>query len=52
MILKLRADYKKHEGDNLSLKQFHDLILDAGMPPIPILREKLLKDKKIWTEVL
>ena len=52
MILKLRADYKKQEGDNFSLKQFHDLILDNGMPPIPILREKILKDKNSWTEIL
>jgi len=52
MILKLRADYKRQEEDNFSLKQFHDLILDAGMPPIPILREKLLTDKNIWAEIL
>ena len=52
MILKLREDYKKQEGDNFSLKQFHDLILDNGMPPIPILREKILKDKNSWTEIL
>ena len=51
-ILKLREDYKKQEGDNFSLKQFHDLILDNGMPPIPILREKLLKDRNTWTKIL
>jgi uncharacterized protein (DUF885 family) len=51
-ILKLRKDYKKQEGDNFSLQKFHDLILENGMPPIQILREKLLKDKNIWGDIL
>jgi len=51
-ILKLREDYKKQEGDNFSLQKFHDLLLDNGMPPIQIMREKLLKNKNIWTEIL
>ena len=51
-ILKLRDDYKKQEGSNFSLKKFHDEVLDHGMPPIRLLREKLLKDKSIWEEVL
>jgi len=51
-ILKLRDDYKKQEGNNFSLKKFNDEVLDHGMPPIRLLREKLLKDKSIWEEVL
>jgi uncharacterized protein (DUF885 family) len=51
-MLKLRADYKKQEGDNFTLKKFHDMVLENGMPPIQILREKMLLDKKIWTEIL
>ncbi len=51
-LLKLRADYQKQEGANFSLKKFHDLILDNGMPAVHLLREKLLKDKSSWGEVL
>ena len=51
-ILKLRDDYKKQEGNNFSLKKFHDKILDNGMPPIRLLRELLLKDKNSWDAVL
>ena len=51
-ILKLRDDYKKQEGNNFSLKKFHDELLDHGMPPIRLMREKLLKDKKSWGEIL
>ncbi|HWS60451.1 MAG TPA: DUF885 domain-containing protein [Flavobacterium sp.] len=51
-ILKLQEDYKKQEGSNYSLQKFNDAMLDNGMPPIQILREILLKDKKIWNEIL
>ena len=51
-ILKLRDDYKKQEGDNYSLQKFNDAMLDNGMPPIQIMREILLKDKKSWSEIL
>ena len=51
-ILKLRNDYKKQEGASFSLKKFHDEMLDHGMPPIYLLREKLLKDKSIWKDVM
>jgi len=51
-MLKLRADYKKQEGDNFTLQKFHDMVLENGMPPIQILRGKMLRDKKIWTEIL
>jgi len=52
MMLKLRKDYQKQEGDNFSLQEFHDFVLDNGMPQIQFLREKLLKDKNIWNEIL
>ena len=40
-ILKLRADYQKHEGNSFSLQKFHDQVLDHGMPSIALLREVL-----------
>jgi uncharacterized protein (DUF885 family) len=52
MIYKLRDDYQKQEGSNYSLKKFHDEMLSHGMPPIPLLREVMLKDKSIWKEIL
>lgn len=51
-ILKLREDYKKQEGSNYSLQKFNDVMTDNGMPPVRIMREILLKDKKIWSEIL
>lgn len=52
MILKLREDYKKQEGTNYSLKKFNDTMLQYGMPPVPLLRKKILKDEKIWGEIV
>ncbi|MCJ7757226.1 MAG: DUF885 domain-containing protein [Gillisia sp.] len=51
-ILKLQEDYKKQEGENYSLKKFNDAMLDNGMPPIQVMRELLLKDKKSWSKIL
>jgi uncharacterized protein (DUF885 family) len=51
-ILKLQEDYKKQEGDNYTLQKFNDAMTDNGMPPIRIMREILLKDKKIWNDIL
>ena len=51
-ILKLREDYRAQEGDEFSLRKFHDQLLDHGMPPIRLLREILLKDKSKWDEAL
>jgi uncharacterized protein (DUF885 family) len=51
-FLKLREDYKKQEGDSFNLLKFHDLLLDNGAPPIKFLREILLKDKRIWGDIL
>ena len=51
-ILKLRADYQAQEGAGFSLQNFHDKVLDNGMPPIRLLRELLLKDKNSWDKIL
>ncbi len=51
-ILKLRADYKAQEGDKFSLQEFHNKLLNHGMPPIRLLREIMLKDKSKWDDVL
>ncbi len=50
-ILKLRNDYEAQEGENFSLKKFHDTMLDNGMLPIRLLREIMLKDQLKWDEV-
>jgi len=42
-LLKLRNDWKSQEGDRFSLIRFHDAVLNHGMPPIPMLRELLLR---------
>jgi uncharacterized protein (DUF885 family) len=51
-ILKLRNDYRKQEGTRYTLQRFHDEMLRHGAPPIRLLREVMLKDKKLWPEVL
>jgi uncharacterized protein (DUF885 family) len=51
-ILKLRDDYKAQEGEKFSLQQFHNRLLNHGMPPIRLLREIMLKDKSKWPDVL
>jgi uncharacterized protein (DUF885 family) len=51
-IMKLREDYKAQQGDEFSLEQFHNQLLDHGMPPIRLLREILLKDKAKWDDTL
>lgn len=51
-ILKLRRDWQAQEGGEYSLQRFHDEMLRHGMPPIRLLREKMLKDPKQWEEIL
>lgn len=51
MLLKLRDDYQKQEGENYSLRKFHDTILQYGSPPVPLLREIILTDKTKHSEV-
>jgi len=50
-LLKLRQDYQQQEGANFSLQKFHDEILRHGCPPVPLLREILLKDRAQWPEL-
>ncbi len=52
MLFKLRDDYQKQEGENYSLKKFHDAILNFGSPPIPLLREIILTNKNKGKEIL
>ncbi len=44
MILKLREDYRNELGADFALRDFHDRFLSFGAPPIPLVREALLKN--------
>ncbi len=44
MILKLREDFRRELGASYSLKRFHDRLLSYGAPPIPFLRQVMLRD--------
>ena len=46
-IKKLKEDVKKEKGKKFKEKEFHDSILRLGAPPIPLLREFLLKKTPI-----
>jgi len=52
MILKLRKDYQAQEGAAYSLEKFHNELLRHGTPPVPLLREILLHDKRSWDKAL
>jgi uncharacterized protein (DUF885 family) len=52
MILKLRQDYQAQEGAGYSLEKFHQEFLRHGMPPVPLLREIMLKDTALWEKAL
>jgi uncharacterized protein (DUF885 family) len=52
MILKLRKDYQAQEGAAYSLERFHNEFLRHGTPPVPLLRELLLTDKRLWDQAL
>jgi len=43
MTLKLREDYRREQGSAFSLKQFHDAFLSFGAPPIPLVRQMMLR---------
>jgi uncharacterized protein (DUF885 family) len=51
-IFKLREDYQRQEGSNFSLEKFHNELLRHGAPPLPLLRQVLLKDSSIWKDNL
>src|SRR5258705_13832966 len=44
-VLKLRDDYKAQQDVEFSLEQFHNQLLDNGMPPVLFFREVFLQDK-------
>jgi uncharacterized protein (DUF885 family) len=50
-FLKLREDMRKQEGSSFSLERFHDEVLKYGMPPLRLLRERLLRDPKLHDEL-
>ncbi len=41
-IMKLRADYRRKEGANFNLQQFHDTFLKQGFPPVKLIRQTML----------
>jgi uncharacterized protein (DUF885 family) len=41
-IMKLREDYKKLRGSAYTIEEFHNSFLSQGMPPIQIVRRKML----------
>ena len=51
-FLKLREDYRKQEGTSFTPQTFHDEVLRHGAPPLRLLREVLLKDRRIWDDLL
>ena len=52
MILKLRADWQAQQGRLYTLQRFHDELLRHGAPPLPLLRERMLKDQSKWRDIL
>ena len=52
MILKLRRDWQQQEGPAYSLQRFHDTLLGQGSPALPLLRQVMLKDRKLWDAAL
>ena len=43
-ILALRDEAKKKLGPRFSLRRFHDALLSHGSPPVPLLRERVLRE--------
>jgi len=41
-ILKLREDYRKMRGSAFTMEEFHNNFLKQGMPPIKVVRRKML----------
>ena len=44
MILKLREDCRREQGGGFSARKFHDILLSYGAPPLPLLRDMMLKE--------
>jgi len=45
MLLKLRRDAEREQGNAFNLGAFHNAFLSHGAPPFPIIRERMLKKK-------
>ncbi|MFI5173224.1 MAG: DUF885 domain-containing protein [Terriglobia bacterium] len=45
-LLRLREELQRKQGAMFSLKRFHDACVQNGFPPIPLLRELLLGDRR------
>jgi uncharacterized protein (DUF885 family) len=44
MLLKLRQDWRRQEGSSYTLRRFHDQALSWGAPPVPLLRQAMLRE--------
>jgi uncharacterized protein (DUF885 family) len=42
MLLKLRADVERQQGDGFTVRGFHDAVLDAGLVPFRVLRQQAI----------
>lgn len=45
-FLRLRQDLQKKQGSKFSIKKFHNACVQNGFPPIPLLRELLLGERR------
>src|SRR5262249_10952457 len=43
-ILALREEAKKQLGEKFSLQRFHDALLAHGTPPVPLIRDRVLRE--------
>ncbi len=43
-ILKLREEYKKRQGDNFNLKDFHNRLLSYGSIPVELIKQQIAID--------
>lgn len=44
MLLKLRRDVEREQGEEFTLQGFHDAFLSHGAPPFPIVRKRMLRE--------
>ena len=44
LIYKLRADWRAEQGTAYSFQAFHDKLLGHGGPPVPLLRQHMLRN--------
>jgi len=43
-LFALRAELKRRLGNRFDLRTFHDAVLSHGAPPLPLLRDRVLRD--------